>query len=96
MEFHNHSLQSGHLGKKNILVAYMDRIMKMQSLLRKFMMVKFQVPFLALNRRAEYPMPQNNDSVEIIQVRKLHTVSSEHAFNVVLGWMLSCPMPLNL
>lgn len=70
MEFHNHSLQIGHLGTKNILVAYMDRIMKMQSLLRQFIMVKIQMPFLGLNQRAAYQIPQNDDSIE--QVRKLH------------------------
>lgn len=29
-------------------------------------------------------MPQNDDSIEIIQVRKLHMVSPELAFNVML------------
>lgn len=77
MEFHNHSLQIGHLGRKNVPVAYMDRIMKMQNLLRKFIMVKIQMLFLGLNQRAAYQMPQNDDSIEIIQVRKLHTVSPD-------------------
>ena len=66
-------------------ISMMDRIMKMQSLLRKFIMVKIQMPFLGLNQRTAYQMPQNDDSVEIIQVRKLHMVSPELAFSVVLG-----------
>lgn len=44
--------------------------MKMQSLLRQFIMVKIQMPFLGLNQRAAYQIPQNDDSIE--QVRKLH------------------------
>lgn len=59
--------------------------MKTQRLLKKFIMVKFKMPFLDWNQRAEYLMPQNNDSMEIVKVRKLHAVSSEHAFSVVLG-----------
>lgn len=53
-------------------MACMDRIMRM---LRKFIMVKIQMPFLGLNQRAAYQMPQNDDSIEITQVRKLHMVS---------------------
>lgn len=53
----------------------MDRIMRMQSLLRKFIMVKIQMPFLGLNQGAAYQMPHNDDSIEITQVRKLHMVS---------------------
>lgn len=57
--------------------------MKMQSLLRQFIMVKIQMPFLGLNQRAAYQIPQNDDSIE--QVRKLHMLSTELAFNVVLS-----------
>lgn len=53
-------------------MACMDRIMRM---LRKFIMVKIEMPFLGLNQRAAYQMPQNDDSIEITQVRKLHMVS---------------------
>lgn len=53
-------------------MACMDRIMRM---LRKFIRVKIQMPFLGLNQRAAYQMPQNDDSIEITQVRKLHMVS---------------------
>lgn len=85
MEFYNHFLQIGHLGRKNVLVAYMGWIMKMQSLWGKFIMVKIQMPFLGLKQIAAYQMPQSDDSMERIQVRKLHMVSSELAFNFWLG-----------
>lgn len=43
--------------------------------------------FFGLNQIAAYQMPQNDESMEIIQVRKLHTVSPEFAFDVILGCM---------
>lgn len=37
-------------------------------------------------------MPQNDDSIEIIQVRKLHPVSPELAFSLWEAVHFSCPM----
>lgn len=56
-------------------MAYMDRIMRMLRLLRNFIMVKIQIPFLGLNQRLAYQIPQNDDSIEITHVRKLHMVT---------------------
>lgn len=73
----------------------MGRIMRMQSLLRRFIMVKIQMPFLGLNQRAAYQMPQNDDSIEITQVRKLHMASP--GLHFMLWWAMHfyCPI-LNL
>lgn len=76
-------------------MACMDRIMRMQRLLRRFIMVKIQVPFLGLNQRAAYQMPQNDDSIEITQVRKLHMVSPGLHLMLWSAIHFNCPV-LNL